>query len=347
MPLSSQRLSRATHPSILSRLAGAQFADCITCLATCHFVSVWTDTEFSPVHSLCFQKHFWTCLVSELHLFSFSPSQCAPIGSAEPITNTFLVAWPAYNLLIASLALPPTILFQFEQTIAFQPVHLFYIYTDFSVWICLNMFRFWASSICLFSILLRPHRLSRAIHQHIFSCLAGTQFADCITYLTYTYFVLVCTDYYIFAILLIIYFCVWTCLYMFRSHVSLICYLSTPVCSHRLNRVTMDRHPKGSALLSWPAKSNLSPHSIVGTHSYVFYSSPQNPHYPVQDLPTSHLNWSDKTLSYPSSCIKTLELTPLKAASSWTIQPFTPSHTSPHTLIYKSVNHLNHLFLPG
>ena len=134
---------------------------------------------------------------------------------------------------------------------------------------------------------------------------------------------------------------------MFHSHVSLICYLSTPVCYHRLSRAIMDRHPKGSALLSWPAKSNLSPHSIVGTHSCMFHSSPQNPHYPVQAPPTSHLNWSDETPSYPNSGIKTSELTHLKATSPYTIQPFTLSHTPPHTLIYKCLNYLNHLFLPG
>ena len=40
IPVCSQRLSRATHPPIFSCLAGAQFADCIICLATNHFVSV-------------------------------------------------------------------------------------------------------------------------------------------------------------------------------------------------------------------------------------------------------------------------------------------------------------------
>ena len=43
------------------------------------------------------------------------------------------------------------------------------------------MFRSYASSICLFSIPVCPHRLSRAIHQHIFCRLASAQFADYIT----------------------------------------------------------------------------------------------------------------------------------------------------------------------
>ena len=73
-----------------------------------------------------------------------------------------------------------------------------HIYTFFS----LNMSEhvsFLCFILCLFSIYLCPHRLSRATHQHIFSCLAGAQFADCITCLANTYFVLVCTGYYIFA----------------------------------------------------------------------------------------------------------------------------------------------------
>ena len=78
-----------------------------------------------------------------------------------------------------------------------------FIYTHFLVGICLNMFRFCVSSICHFSIQVCPHRLSRAIHQHFFSRLTCAQFTDSINCLTNTYFILVCTDYYIFVILLI------------------------------------------------------------------------------------------------------------------------------------------------
>ena len=66
------------------------------------------------------------------------------------------------------------------------------------------MFHFCVSSICLFSIQVCPHRLSRAVHQHFFSRLTCAQFNDSITCLANTYFILVCTDYYIFAILLIL-----------------------------------------------------------------------------------------------------------------------------------------------
>ena len=123
--------------------------------------------------------------------------------------------------------------------------------------------------------------LSRAIHQLIFSHLVDAQFADCITCLTNTYSVLACTDCYIFPSLLILYFWIWRCLYIFHSHVSIICYLSVPVCSHRLSKVIMDCHPKGSGLPCWYEKSNLSLHSFVSTHLCLFHFSPQNPYNPV------------------------------------------------------------------
>ena len=68
IPVCSQSLSRSTHPLIFSRLAGAQFADCITCLTNNHFVSVWTDTGFPPVHSL----YFWVWTFLNMFLFHIS-----------------------------------------------------------------------------------------------------------------------------------------------------------------------------------------------------------------------------------------------------------------------------------
>ena len=58
-------------------------------------------------------------------------SQCATKGSAERSTHTILVACVAHNLAITIPASPPVILFQLEQTIVFQPVHLFNVYTLF------------------------------------------------------------------------------------------------------------------------------------------------------------------------------------------------------------------------
>ena len=109
-----------------------------------------------------------------------------------------------------------------------------------------------------------------------------------------------------------LYFWVWSCLYIFNYHVP---HFFIPVCSHRLSSMTKDHHQKGSSLLSWRTKSNLSPHSFVSTQSCLLHSSSQNPHYPVQAPPTSNSNWSEKTPSYPNSGIKTLEPTPWKAAS--------------------------------
>ena len=85
--------------------------------------------------------------------------------------------------------------------------------------------------------------------------------------------------------------------------------------------------PIGSAERPWTAtqkgqpyyldvqKATLGPHSFGSTHSCLFHSSPQNPHYPVQPPLTSHLNWSEKTPSHPNSGIKILEPTLMKAAS--------------------------------
>ena len=47
IPVCSHKFSRAIYWSFFSRLAGAQFADYITCLATSHFVSVWAHNRLS------------------------------------------------------------------------------------------------------------------------------------------------------------------------------------------------------------------------------------------------------------------------------------------------------------
>ena len=60
----------------------------------------------------------------------------------------------------------------------------------------------------------------------------------------------------------------------------------------------------GSTILM--CKNNPSSHLFGSTHSCLFHSSPQNPHYPVQAPPTSHLNRSVNTPLHPNSDIKTL-----------------------------------------
>ena len=64
------RLRRTIHQHIFSRLSGAQFTDCITCLSNTHFVLNM------PVYI-------------SFPMFRIFPSQCAPRGSAEqPWTAT-------------------------------------------------------------------------------------------------------------------------------------------------------------------------------------------------------------------------------------------------------------------
>ena len=98
------------------------------------------------------------------------------------------------------------------------------------------MFRFWASSTCLFSIPVCPYRRSRVTLQHIFSLLAGAQFADFITCLAIYHFVFslciqlpfsqfTCFNY--------THFLVSTCPIMFRFWALSIYLFPNPVCPHR------------------------------------------------------------------------------------------------------------------
>ena len=127
----SQRLNRAIHRPIFSRLAGAQFADCITCLAISHFVSV---CAYSCLSASSIVSHIYT-------FFSLNMSE--------------YVSFLRY-------------------------IHLPFLHPSVPI-----------------------ARLGRAIRHQIFSCLAGAQFADCMTWLTNMHFLLVCIDYQNFASLLI------------------------------------------------------------------------------------------------------------------------------------------------
>ena len=127
----SQRHNRAIHRPIFSRLAGAQFADCITCLAISHFVSV---CAYSCLSASSLVSHIYT-------FFSLNMSE-----------HVFFLRY----------------------------MHLPFLHPSVPI-----------------------ARLGRAISHQIFSCLAGAQFADCMTCLTNIHFLLVCTDYKNFASLLI------------------------------------------------------------------------------------------------------------------------------------------------
>ena len=159
-----------------------------------------------------------------------------------------------------------------------------------------------------------PHRLNSAIHQHIFSHLVSTQFADCITYLPNTYFVLVCTGCYIF-----------TSLLKFLS-LNMSLYVSFPCFTYLLSfypSVT----PLGSAEQSWTTTQNGRPYYLdvkratllpirFLAHIHVCSALPHK-------IPTTWFRLHPPVTSTevrkhfhtPNSGIKTLELTPLMTAS--------------------------------
>ena len=96
IPVYFQMLSRTTHLPIFSCLAGAQFADYVTCLATNHFALVCADNclsagslfythththTYTHTHTHTHTHTFFSLnmsenvFVSELHPFAFSSSQ--------------------------------------------------------------------------------------------------------------------------------------------------------------------------------------------------------------------------------------------------------------------------------
>ena len=122
----------------------------------------------------------------------------------------------------------------------------FCLFTHVWVSLCMNMFHPNVPCFCHHSIPVCSRRLSIAIHQHIFSRLAGAQFIVCMTYPTLQTF--------LFRFLQIIAF---SPVYLYLSfntsqYVSLPCFIHLlSFHSSVLSRATMDRHPKESAPLSW------------------------------------------------------------------------------------------------
>ena len=124
------------------------------------------------------------------HLFAISSSQCSHKGSAGKSNDPVLVAWLAHNLLITLPALPPTILFWFEQTLSFCWFTL-YIFAFQHAW------TWFLSFVCHFSIPVYYKGLSRAIHPHNFSRQADAQFVYSTTCLATSDFVSVWADNYL------------------------------------------------------------------------------------------------------------------------------------------------------
>ena len=129
-------------------------------------------SEFTHV-SICFTPMF--------HSFAIPPSQWAPAGSDERSTSR--LAGAQFTDCMTCLT-SQTFLFCFSHTIAFLPVfqclslHMFeLVYVFTCLFLCFHSFTIFLSECA-------PTWLSRAIHQHSFSCLASAQFSDCITCLT-------------------------------------------------------------------------------------------------------------------------------------------------------------------
>ena len=95
----SHKLIRVIHQHIFSCLAGAQFADCTTCLAYTYILFWFAQTvTFLPVYLLyIFEfEHVCTCFVSMFHSFAIFIPQCAPIGPAEQRWTTTQKDRPHY-----------------------------------------------------------------------------------------------------------------------------------------------------------------------------------------------------------------------------------------------------------
>ena len=91
IPMCSCRLSRAIHQHTFSRLAGAQFINCITCLSSqtflfCCFTHYCLFAGFLCLRLYMFQLAFvFTCSFQCFHSFKIFPSECAPTWFSRAI----------------------------------------------------------------------------------------------------------------------------------------------------------------------------------------------------------------------------------------------------------------------
>ena len=129
IPTCSRRLSRAIHQHTFSRLAGAQFNDCMTCLTSQTFLFCFSQTiAFSPVF-LCLSLHMFelvfvfTCLYKCFHSFTIFPSEFAPTWlSRVTRQHTFSCLASAQFTDCITCLTSQTFLFYFPHTIVFLPV---------------------------------------------------------------------------------------------------------------------------------------------------------------------------------------------------------------------------------
>ena len=118
-------LVRSTS-AFFSPLASVQVVDCITYLTSHGILFRFACTT---AFSCMFEFHYNPiCFIPMFHLFEISPSQCAPIGLAEPSTYTILVDWSARNLIAWPASPYRHFCFGFRRLLHFRQ----FIY----VWVC-------------------------------------------------------------------------------------------------------------------------------------------------------------------------------------------------------------------
>ena len=91
IPVYFHRLSRVIHQHTFSRLAGAQFIDCMACLTSQTFLFCFSHSiAFLPVFQ-CLSLHMFklvyifTTFLLGFHPFTIFPSQCAPTWLSRAI----------------------------------------------------------------------------------------------------------------------------------------------------------------------------------------------------------------------------------------------------------------------
>ena len=175
-----------------------------------------------------------------------------------------------------------------------------------------------------------PHllaRLNRAI-QHIFSCLASAQFTDCITCLTSTHFVWVCTNHLNFASFVI----------------SMSLNMSICVLFPMFYVFPSQRATTGPAEWPWTTTQNDQAHhldvqrailaAICLLAHILSHSFPLNPCYPVQASP--QLKW--KNTFAPQQWHQDFRASPTEGWQSVDHSSLYSPHTPPYTLIHISVS---------
>ena len=212
----------------------------MTCLTSqwflfCFFTHYCTFANFSVLVCTCFSLHLSSYAYFDVFVILQSFRQSVPPhGSAEQPTSTGLVPWLVHNSLIAWPASPHRRFYSVvSHTTAFSPFFMFE-FAHILACIC-HLFP------CFHPFTIFPYEcasawLSRTIHQHTFSHLAGALFTDCMTCLTsQTFLFCFFTHYCIFASFPIFQFAhvwVYVCLHMLIPMFSLIYYLSVRVCPH-------------------------------------------------------------------------------------------------------------------